>query len=299
MPIILPRNLPVIQSLQDHNIDILYEKDPHKMSYKIAIMNLMPTVQTTERLWASAFSRHPHINVELVFFHSTTRESSHEDPQHFKEFYQNWKLFDFNELDAIVITGAPLEHLEFKDVSYWDEIQDLLKKIEKYKLKSLLVCWGAQAGLYYFNNIDKQEKMPKLFGVYAHDIQTKDHILTRNISQNSKICISRHTESQINSENNRDDKALHILISSPECGMALSQDKNRPYIIYAQNHFEYSKHTLEIEYKRDMNKNLSNVNIPINYYENNDPQKNILHSWQQTSTIFFNNFLDFISDTVC
>ncbi|MEY8765127.1 MULTISPECIES: homoserine O-acetyltransferase/O-succinyltransferase family protein [Francisella] len=254
---------------------------------KVAIVNLMPTVKETEKHWADVLSHNSSTIVELVFFHSLVRPSTRVSENYLQENYANWQDYDFADLDGIIITGAPVELLEFESVDFYPEVCEIISKSLEYKLSVMLVCWAAQAGLNYLYGINKQCLEKKLFGVYGHKPIKHDHPLLKGIDGELKACISRQTKIT-------DQKVLEhtdVILASAIDGLDCLADKKYD-ITYMFNHLEYTQDTLEAEYLRDK-ATTDNIAKPYNYY---DSQNNIDYSWQNDRKTFYSNWLDIIKD---
>ncbi|WP_432773499.1 homoserine O-acetyltransferase/O-succinyltransferase family protein [Francisella salimarina] len=254
---------------------------------KVAIVNLMPTVKETEKHWADVLSHNNSTIVELVFFHSLVRPSTRVSESYLQENYANWQDYDFADLDGIIITGAPVELLEFESVDFYPEVCEIISKSLEYELSVMLVCWAAQAGLNYLYDINKQCLENKLFGVYEHKPIKHDHPLLKGIDGELKACISRQTKIT-------DQKVLEhtdVILASVIDGLDCLADKKYD-ITYMFNHLEYTQDTLEAEYLRDK-ATIDNIAKPYNYY---DSQNNIDYSWQNDRKTFYSNWLDIIKD---
>lgn len=285
MSISLNENLPVSMHLGALACSSL---DEGVKIAKVAVVNLMPMVQKTEWDFATVLGYYEDIHVDLVFFHMKSRPSSHEKPEHFAEGYEDWEEYDFSNLDAIIVTGAPIESVPFEEVTYWKEITALMDKADKMKLHMLLICWGAQAGLHHFHKLEKKEIDHKYFGVFEHK-KINDHALVCDMKQ-PKMCVSRHTTIDVTGN-----KDINVLLESSDCGLALAQDNTRPHIFYMQNHFEYDKYTLKNEYERDMERGRGDVKFPENYTTDNTLDGKIIYDWHDDCKKFFYNFLNMIS----
>ena len=250
---------------------------------KVAIVNLMPTIKETEKHWADVLSHNNSTIVELVFFRSLVRPNTRVSDSYLQENYDNWQNYDFANLDGIIITGAPVELLEFEDVDFYQEVCEIISKSLEHQLSIMLICWAAQAGLNYFYNIKKQNLEKKLFGVYEHKLIKHDHPLLKNINDKLKACISRQAKIT-------DQKVLEytdVILASTIDGLDCLVDKTHN-ITYMFNHLEYTPDTLEIEYLRDKATS-NNICKPYNYYDSKD---NINYSWENDRKIFYSNWLD-------
>ncbi|MFC4893029.1 homoserine O-succinyltransferase [Pseudofrancisella aestuarii] len=267
---------------------INYKNSNNIRHLRIAIVNLMPTVKETEKQWTEVLSHNSNTIVDLVFFHSLTRPSTRVDKAHLEQNYQNWQDYDFNDLDGIIITGAPVELLEFKDVDYYKEVCDIIAKSINHDLSLMLVCWAAQAGLNYLYGIEKICLDKKLFGVYEHKLLKPNHPLLKGFSgEQLKACISRQTK--IDSAEVL--KYTYPILASSIDGLDCLSDKNSN-ITYMFNHLEYIENTLEAEYLRDLEAS-KDIDKPYNYY---DQQNSINYSWKDDRKIFYSNWLDILKE---
>ncbi|WP_224732637.1 homoserine O-acetyltransferase/O-succinyltransferase family protein [Francisella sp. SYW-9] len=253
---------------------------------RIAIVNLMPNVKDTEEQWKAVLSQDSSTVVDFVFFHSLIRPSSRVDKNHLDENYANWQAYNFDDLDGVIITGAPVELLKFEDVDYYKEICEIITKSLKHDVPLMLVCWAAMAGVHFLYDIEKEGLDRKLFGVYEHKIMKQDHSLLKNIGTQLKACISRRT---IVRDNNVL-KYTDVILASPIDGLDCLVDKTHK-ITYMFNHLEYSKGVLEAEYIRD--KKIMDIAKPDNYY---NEKGDIDYSWQNDQQIFYSNWLGILKE---
>ncbi|MED7819729.1 MULTISPECIES: homoserine O-acetyltransferase/O-succinyltransferase family protein [unclassified Francisella] len=251
---------------------------------RIAVVNLMPTVKETEKQWREVLSQNSSTIVDFVFFHSLVRPTTRVDKTYLDENYANWQDYNFEELDGIVITGAPVELLEFDDVDFYKEVCEIISKSLEHNLSLMLVCWAAQAGLNYLYDIKKECLDHKLFGVYEHKLVNQDHPLLKGIDGQLKACVSRQTMIKDNNVL----KYTDVILASPVDGLDCLVDKTHD-ITYMFNHLEYNKNTLEAEYLRD--KAINNIAEPDNYY---NADGNIDYSWQNDKITFYSNWLDIL-----
>lgn len=267
---------------------INYKNSNNIRHLRIAIVNLMPTVKETEKQWTEVLSHNPNTIVDLVFFHSLTRPSTRVDKAHLEQNYHNWQDYDFNDLDGVIITGAPVELLEFKDVDYYKEVCDIIAKSINHDLSLMLVCWAAQAGLNYLYGIEKICLDKKLFGVYEHKLLKPDHPLLKGFSNDQlRACISRQTKVDSSEVLKYTDPILGSSIDGLDC----LADKNAD-ITYMFNHLEYIENTLEAEYLRDLEA-AKDIDKPYNYY---DKQNSIDYSWKDDRKTFYSNWLDILRE---
>ncbi|MFY0543346.1 homoserine O-acetyltransferase MetA [Brevibacillus sp. H7] len=291
MPITLPDHLPAVEILTNENIFVMKESRAFTQDIRplrIVILNLMPVKQTTETQLLRLLGNTP-LQVEIVLLHPSTHTSKNTAEEHLSMFYQTFEEIKDQKFDGMVITGAPVEHLDFEEVSYWDE----LKQIMEWKLtnvtSTLHICWGAQAGLYYHYGIPKYPLPEKLFGVFSHTVNKKNVKLFRGFDPLFQIPHSRHTE------NKREDiekvAELEILAESEEAGVAIIATKDGRQI-FATGHSEYDQNTLKEEYERDLGRGLP-ISVPKNYFPQDDPGQEPLVSWRAHGNLLFSNWLNY------
>lgn len=258
---------------------------------KIGILNLMPNVQETELQLANVLSNDEYY-VDLHFFHILSRKSSHISPQHFVKFYENWTTFDLSTLDGFIVTGAPLEQVAYKDVTYFKEFTNIVKKLNSLDMYTLYVCWSAQAAAYYLHKIKPVELPYKLSGVYEQNIvnvgDNFHSLLLDNLTEPILCCVSRHTTLQDDDCSGK----LKFLLHSDVCGVGVAADCLYSNITYSFNHIEYGKYVLNNEYVRDLSLGRKDIKPPCNYFVNDDIEKaEVKYSWKETQTRFFLNWL--------
>ncbi len=272
MPIKIPNDLPATETLNKENIFVITETRALTQDIrplKILILNLMPTKITTETQFARLLGNTP-LQVKLEFLQTATHKSKHIDEQHMIDFYKTFDDVRDNKYDGMVITGAPVEQMEFCEVNYWDELCKIMEWSKTHVTSTFHICWGAQAGLFYHYGIKKYPLEKKLFGVYEHRVEYKNSILFRGFDDRFMVPHSRHTTVK-RSEIEKVDE-LKILASSEEAGVyVISTDRGRQ--IFVTGHSEYDADTLKSEYMRDKNAGLP-IDIPKNYFENDDDTKN-------------------------
>lgn len=259
---------------------------------KIGIVNLMPNVEITERQWVEALSYNENCLVEIVFFNSLIYTTSKIDKSHFTNYYENWQEYDFATLDGLLITGAPVELQEFKDVYYYDEICHILDKAQEQHLHMFLVCWAAQAALNYFYQVPIIKLEQKISGVYEHNV-AQHRALFNGCDDFVTSCVSRQTKIDL-------EQALphcNILLQSIVDGSDLLEDKNNQHILYMSNHLEYDDDTLHNEYIRDLDNPKVNAGIPENYYTDNDPSKGFVNTWKDDKIRIMSNWVQLVMDT--
>lgn len=291
MPVIIPQDLPATETLLKENIFVMNKKRAEKQDIrplKIGIVNLMPTKIVTETQILRLLSNFPiQLEVELICMKS--HDSKNTSPEHLKSFYKSFDEIKNQKFDGMIITGAPVETFEFEEIDYWDELKEIMDFASKNVFSTIHICWGAQAGLYYHYGIPKYELPEKVFGVFAHTINKKKCNLLRGFDDIFYIPHSRHTE--VRREDILKVSDLDILAESEKAGVYLVASKDGRHI-FALGHAEYDPLTLKWEYDRDVNKGLD-INIPSNYYPNDDPTKEPIVRWRGHAHLLFSNWLNY------
>ena len=291
MPITIPNDLPAASILKKENIFVMTKGKAKKQDIrplKILLVNLMPTKIETETQFSRLLGNTP-LQIELELVAPKSHTSKHTSAEHLQSFYKSYDDIKENRYDGCIITGAPVEHLEFEKVDYWKELCDFMKWTKTHVYSTLYICWGAQAGLYYHYGIKKYRMNQKLFGIYKHKVDYKKSILFRGFDDYFYAPHSRYT--YIKREDIEKAKDLKILASSSEAGVnVVYSKKNRQ--IFIMGHFEYDANTLNDEYLRDV-KLGKKIDIPINYYLENDPSKKPICTWRASANLLFSNWLNY------
>jgi len=291
MPIIIPKNLPAAKTLRDENIFIMNSvRASHQdiRPLKIAIVNLMPTKIQTETQLLRLIGNTP-LQVDVDFIHTETHQSKNTPEDHLISFYKTFKDIQGTKYDGMIITGAPIEKMEFEEVEYWDELKAIMDYTSKNVTSTLHICWGAQAALYHHYGVPKYLLGEKMFGVFKHAVNYKKSKLLRGFDDEFYVPHSRHTG--IKKENLLKVPELHILAESKESGVYLVSTKGGKRI-FVTGHSEYDPLTLKAEYDRDVAAGLD-INIPANYYMNNDPGKKPIVKWKSHANLLFSNWLNY------
>ncbi len=291
MPIKIPNNLPATETLHKENIFVITETRALTQDIrplKILLLNLMPTKIATETQFARLLGNSP-LQVKLEFLQTATHKATHTDEQHMIDFYRTFDEIKHKKYDGMIITGAPVEHLEFEDVNYWQELCEIMEWSKTHVTSTFHICWAAQAGLYYHYGIKKQPLKKKLFGVFPHTVEYKKSILFRGFDDLFMVPHSRHTT--ISRGEVEAVPELKILASSEEAGIyVISTDKGRQ--IFVTGHSEYDADTLKNEYLRDKNSG-AEIEMPKNYFENDDDTKEPLVSWRSHANLLYSNWLNY------
>jgi homoserine O-succinyltransferase len=291
MPIRIPNNLPARTILEKENIFIMDENRAYTQDIrplKIALVNLMPTKINTETQLSRLLGNTP-LQVELDLIQMSSHNSKNTSLNHMLSFYQTFPSIKNNYYDGMIITGAPVENLPFNEVNYWEELCEIMEWSKKHVHSTFHICWGAQAGLYYHYGIEKKPLEKKLFGIYHHKVVYKHPILLRGFDEVFCAPHSRHTTVDV--ADIKKCKDLKILAASKEAGIyAVSSDKGRH--IFITGHSEYDRDTLKDEYLRDKKKGLD-IQVPVNYFPNDDPTKTPIVSWRSHANLLFSNWLNY------
>ena len=291
MPINVPDSLPAIELLKKENIFIMDEsKASHQdiRPLKIIIVNLMPVKITTETDLIRLLSNSP-LQVEVDFLRMKGHESKNTSEVHLKAFYKTFDQLKTRRYDGMIFTGAPVEQLSFEEVTYWKELTEIFDWSKKNVTSSMFICWAAQAGLYHFYGIPKYDLPKKMFGVFKQKNLDDMLPIFRGFDDEYFVPHSRHTE--VLEKDILKSSELRIISKSDESGVNTVMTPNgRQFFI--TGHSEYSRYTLDTEYKRDLKKNLP-IEMPVNYYPNDDSERQPLMSWRGHANLLITNWLNY------
>ena len=290
MPIKIPNNLPAVNILAKENIFVMNEARALSQDIrplKFVIVNLMPTKIETETQLLRLLSNTP-LQMEVTLLKMDSYVSKNISEEHMENFYKTFNDIKDEKFDGLIITGAPVETLEFEKVDYWKELTEILEWSKKHVFSTLYICWGAQAGLYYHYGIKKYPLNEKLFGIYPLKLDDSSIALFRGFDEIFYIPQSRHTE--VKEEDINKIEELEILAKSPEAGVSIvrTKDKRR---IFVTGHMEYDRMTLASEYERDVRLG-KEISVPFNYYPEDDPKKTPLFKWRGHANLFFINWIN-------
>ncbi|NLE24362.1 MAG: homoserine O-succinyltransferase [Clostridiaceae bacterium] len=291
MPINIPNNLPAFETLQSENIFVFNEeraKTQDIRPLKIAIMNLMPTKIVTETQILRLIGNSP-LQVDVQLLHPKTYLSKNTSAEHLRLFYKTFDDIKDQKFDGLIITGAPVEKMEFEEVDYWEELKALMDWSVTNVFSTFHICWGAQAGLYHHYGIKKYPLEKKMFGVFPHIINEQYVKLFRGFDDVFYVPQSRHTE--VRKEDIMKIDSLKILSVSPESGVyaVISKDGKQ---IFITGHSEYDAGTLRDEYFRDVNKGLE-IEVPRNYFPDDDPDNPPIVKWRSHANLLYTNWLNY------
>ena len=291
MPIKIPNDLPAADTLQKENIFIMPEERAlHQdiRALKILFLNLMPTKIITETQIFRLLSNSP-LQIDVDLLHPATHNSKNTARAHLIKFYHTFEQIKHNKYDGMIITGAPVEHLEFAEVDYWDELKKIMDWSRENVYSTFHICWGAQAALYHHYDIEKYALDDKMFGVFPHKIMKRHTDLLRGFDDVFNIPHSRHTEIRKKDIVNHND--LHLLAESEEAGVGILVSSDRRQV-FATGHSEYDAETLKKEYVRDVKRGLD-IEVPQNYFPDDDPEKDPLVTWRGHASLLFSNWLNY------
>lgn len=291
MPIKIPDHLPAKEILLNENIFVMSETEAFHQDIRplrIAILNLMPTKETTETQILRLIGNTP-VQLEFVLLHPGSHTSKNTSAEHLEQFYKTFNDVRKERFDGLIITGAPVEQLEFEDVNYWEELKQIMDWSTENVTSTLHICWAAQAGLYHHFGVPKYPLDSKMFGVFPHVTSKQNVKLLRGFDELFWVPQSRHTE--VRREDIEKIAALEILSESPEAGVYIAATQDGKHI-FVTGHSEYDACTLKYEYDRDINKGME-VAVPKNYYPNDDPTKEPLVSWRAHANLLFSNWLNY------
>lgn len=292
MPVIVPKGLPAEDALLAENIFVMNDSRATSQDIRplrIAIVNLMPKKIETEIQFIRLLSNSP-LQIDMDLIRISDHESKNTSIEHLEKFYKKFEDIKRENIkyDGMIITGAPVEHLDFKAVNYWKELQEIFDYAIKNVHSTIFVCWASQAALYHYYNIDKRDSDKKIFGVYDYNIREKSALM-RGFDDIFYMPQSRHT--YIKEEDLEGVKNLKILASRDDVGINIVTSLDER-LIFIAGHGEYDRETLNDEYTRDVNKGLD-IDIPINYFKDDDPKKGIIVNWKTHTNLLFSNWLNY------
>ena len=291
MPIKIQKDLPARAVLESENIFVMDEARALSQDIRpleILILNLMPIKEDTETQLLRALSNTP-LQIDCTFLMLSTHVSKNTSASHLNKFYVTFQEIRKRRFDGMIITGAPVEMLEYEEVNYWPELTQIMEWTKTHVTSTMHICWGAQAGLYYHYGIPKYKREKKLSGIYQHRVLDRKVPLVRSWDDLVMAPHSRYTE--VRRKDVEAHGELQILAESPEAGILLIM-KRAGSQIFVQGHPEYDRMTLNNEYHRDLAKGL-NPEVPCNYYENNDPFSTPVLCWRNMANTLYSNWLNF------
>ncbi|KEH97991.1 homoserine O-acetyltransferase MetA [Clostridium massiliodielmoense] len=291
MPIIIPENLPASNTLTGENIFVMHEARALSQDIrplKILILNLMPQKIQTETQLLRLLGNTP-LQVDVRLLHIESHESKNTSKQHMLRFYETFNDVKNEKFDGMIITGAPVETLEYEEVDYWKELKKIMNFSVTNVTSTLHICWGAQAGLYHHYGIPKHILKKKMFGVFKHTLNKDGVQLLRGFDNEFYVPHSRHTE--VLREDVLKIPELKILSESEESGLYIVATKEAKQI-FVMGHSEYDPDSLKWEYDRDIGKGMD-IEVPRNYYPDDDPTKEPIVRWRSHANLLFSNWLNY------
>lgn len=291
MPIKIQSDLPAKEILEKENIFVMDEKRALHQDIRpiqILILNLMPLKEETELQLLRSLSNTP-LQVDVTFMAMSSHVSKNTSTSHLNKFYLNFSQVRDRRFDGMIITGAPVEQIEFEEVDYWEELTQIMAWTESHVTSTIYLCWGAQAGLYYHYGLQKRRLPRKMFGLFWHKVSNRKIPLVRGFDDMFLAPHSRHTEVPVEDIHNCSE--LTVLAESEEAGVFLAMAENGRKI-FVMGHPEYDRVTLDGEYKRDLSKGLP-IDMPKNYYPDDDSSRRPLLQWRSHANNLYTNWLNY------
>ncbi|MBF1531802.1 MAG: homoserine O-succinyltransferase [Prevotella salivae] len=291
MPLRLPDRLPAIDILKGENIFVMDETRAHNQEIRplrIVILNLMPLKITTETDLIRLLSNTP-LQMDICFMKLQSHTPKNTPVEHMMMFYKSFEELSSQKFDGMIITGAPIENMDYEAVEYWEEIQAIFNWSRTHVTSTMFLCWGAMAGLYHFYGIPKYSLPKKMFGIFQQQTLNPALPIFRGFDDTFFMPQSRHTE--VRKEDILAHKELEIIAESPESGVSIVMARGgREFFI--TGHLEYAPDTLDREYKRDKGKR-DDVDVPVNYYMNNNPAEPPIVTWRAHANLFYSNWINY------
>jgi homoserine O-succinyltransferase/O-acetyltransferase len=295
MPIKIPNNLPARITLEKEGVMVMTEATAHRQDIRplrIGLLNLMPDKIKTETQFARLIGSTP-LQVELSLIKITRHKSKNTSAEHMIAFYRDWERIRTEKFDGLIITGAPVELLEFEAVTYWDELQHILEWTQTNVHSTFNICWGAQAALFHFHKVPKHALSRKAFGIYRHKSLSPASPYLRGFSDDFSMPVSRWTENR-RSELPKG-RGLEVLMESDDAGLCFIADEPKRHL-YMFNHIEYDTGTLGEEYGRDVAAG-KQIAMPANYFPANDPKRPPENRWRSHAHLLFGNWINQVYQT--
>jgi homoserine O-succinyltransferase len=290
MPIKIPNDLPAREVLLKEGVSVMREGRAAIQQIRplrLALLNLMPNKVRTETQIARLIGSTP-LQIELTLLTTETYKATNTAEEHLFEFYQHWSDVKDEKFDGLVITGAPIGSMAFEDIAYWDEMKQIFDWSQTNVFSTLTLCWGAMAALHYFHGVRRTHFDDKVFGVYPYKTVQQQHGLLRGFDDVYEMPVSRHSGVLV--EEIEKVPSLHLMAHSDEVGAGLIVDSDL-HMTYMLNHLEYDFDDLSNEYKRDLEAGKP-IEMPVNYYPNDDLSQKPLNKWRASAHLFFTNWID-------
>lgn len=291
MPLRLPDKLPAIEFLKHENIFVLGDERANSQDIRplrIVVLNLMPLKITTETDLIRLLSNSP-LQLDVQFMKVKAHTSKNTPVEHMQAFYRDFEKMADEKFDGMIITGAPVEHLEYEQVNYWEEVSGIFDWARTHVTSTLYICWAAQAGLYHHYGVPKYALPEKMFGIFPQTPLCPSLPIFRGFDDVFYMPHSRHTE--LRREDILAVPELSLIAESPQSGVGMVMARGGREI-FITGHSEYSPYTLDTEYKRDLGKGLP-IKMPLNYYRNDDPSQPPLVTWRAHGNLLFQNWLNY------
>ncbi|MBQ8055766.1 MAG: homoserine O-succinyltransferase [Paludibacteraceae bacterium] len=291
MPVNIPDKLPAIELLKKENIFVIDSSRATSQDIRplhIAILNLMPIKVTTETDLIRVLSNSP-LQIEIEFIKLKSHTSKNTPIEHMMAFYIDFDTIKEKKYDGLIVTGAPVEQMDYADVNYWKELCEIFDWSRTHVTSSLFICWAAQAAMHYYYNVPKYVLDKKLFGVFEHTVNDHKNPIFRGFDDVFYVPHSRYSE--VRKEDILKVKDLRVISESKDAGVYMVMSKNKREL-FVTGHSEYAPETLDTEYKRDIKKGLS-IDIPKNYYLNDDPNEKPIVRWRSHANLLYSNWLNY------
>ncbi len=292
MPIKIPAELPAHDVLTREGVMVMSEESAARQDIRplrVGLVNLMPKKVQTETQLARLIGATP-LQIELTLIRMSDHRSKNTDEEHMEAFYRPFREARDEKFDGIIITGAPIEHLPFEDVTYWGELCEIFDWTQTNVHQTFAICWGGQAMLHHFHNVPKHDLDTKAFGVFRHRNLAPSSPFLRGFSDDFAVPVSRWTENRV--DDLPQDAGLEVLMHSNEVGPCLIHDAQHR-ALYMFNHLEYDSDTLKQEYDRDV-ENGDPIDVPVNYYPDDDPSRPPQNKWRSHAHLLFGNWINHI-----
>ena len=289
MPIKVPDNLPALENLHAEQVDVMAQKQALRQDIRplrLLLLNLMPKKQETEIQFARLFGNSP-LQIELILMTTASYTPRHTEPGYLRRFYRRHEDVRDEFYDALIVTGAPIERLEFEDVAYWKELTEIMDWSRTHCFRRLGICWGAQALLYHFHQVPKHDCGDKLFGVFGHQLKPVPERLMRGFTDNFPMPVSRYTE---NRGADLESAGIEILAESDVCGIGMAREPASGDL-FVLNHLEYDADTLGAEYHRDVSQGLDTA-LPHGYFPGDDPTVAPVNFWRPYAFLLISNWIN-------
>ncbi|MBR1463741.1 MAG: homoserine O-succinyltransferase [Prevotella sp.] len=291
MPLRIPDRLPAIDILKQENIFVMDDTRAHTQDIRplrIAILNLMPLKITTETDLIRLLSNTP-LQMDITFMKLKSHTPKNTPIEHMMMFYKDFEELRPCKFDGMIITGAPVEQLDYEEVTYWDEISEIFEWSKSHVTSTLYICWAAQAGLYYHYGIPKYPLEKKMFGIFRQRMLNNQLPIFRGFDDEFFMPHSRHTE--LRREDILKNESLQLIVESQESGVSMVMAREGREF-YVTGHLEYAPNTLDNEYRRDLGKR-DDVGLPVNYYRDDDPSKEPVVRWRAHANLMFSNWINY------